>query len=70
VAEVAGIADDLDVFVFGGNGLQLLPGVVTGMIVDEDVFVLAVAGAGHDLSDAYIEFADIRLLVIAGRNHG
>jgi hypothetical protein len=40
------------------------------MIINEDVLVFAVPGAGHDLTDANIELADIRLLVIAGRNDG
>jgi hypothetical protein len=67
VTEVARVYDDFDVFVFRGNRLQDGNGIVSGAVVDKDVFILVLADPNHDLAHLIVEGENILLLVIARR---
>ena len=68
MAEVARVDDDLDVVVDGGDLFEDGDGVVGGVVVDEDVLVLVLADADHDLADLAVHLGDVVFLVVA-RSH-
>ena len=66
VAEVAGVDDDLDAGVGGGDAFEDGDGGVGGGVVDEDVFVVELRDGGHDGADAVIELLYVGFFVEAG----
>ena len=70
VAEVAGVDDDFDVWILGGDLLEDGDGCVLGAVIDEDVLVAVAADAEHDLADLIVEVEDVVLLVVAGGHDG
>ena len=68
MAEVARVADHLDIFVHGRNRLQHTHGIVLGGVVDKNVLVAIIAKRGYGRTHALVDFADVQLFVIAGGN--
>src|SRR6201987_5422926 len=70
MAEVTSIPNYLYILILSSKRLQFAQGIVRGSIVDKNVFVLVVAGAGDGSAHLKIQLAHIFLLVIAGRKNG
>src|ERR1700686_3402430 len=69
VSEVTRVADNLDIRVGGSNFTEDIEGGVAGRVVDEDVLVAVFSEAQHQVTHAFVDFADITFLVKSGRNH-
>ncbi len=69
VSEVTRVADNLDIRVGGGNFTEDSEGSVAGRVVDEDVLVAVFSKAQHQVTHAFVDFADIAFLVEAGRDY-
>src|SRR5208337_4540926 len=69
VSEVARVADHLDIRVGGGDFAEDSEGGITRRVVDEDVLVAVSPEPQHQVTYAFVDFADIALFVIAGCNY-
>ena len=68
VAEVAGVDDDLDAGVYGGEAFENGDGGIGGGVVDEDMLVVVFGHRGQSSGDAMIERLNVGFFIEAGRD--